>query len=102
MPSEIAIVDFGYGSLSYTCLSYIILYTIPQVSYFIITRLCLLLGRLAKLHIENGVIKPARDKVEFRGSSLYASLNSHRLKELGRVDDVWSLLFVLIDFVQGV
>ena len=52
--------------------------------------------------------------MEFRGSSLYASLNAHELKvfklassqsnffkELSPRDDLWSLLFLILDFITG-
>jgi hypothetical protein len=37
----------------------------------------------------------------FRGTSLYASLRSHRKCELGPVDDIWSMLFVTIDMLTN-
>nr|CCC90047.1 putative protein kinase [Trypanosoma congolense IL3000] len=49
----------------------------------------------------NGDIRPPRPNAGFRGTSRYASLASHRQQELGRVDDIWSLLFMLIEFVTG-
>jgi tau tubulin kinase len=57
---------------------------------------------LAKAYINaDGVMIPQRASAEFRGSSLYASLNAHYLQDLGRADDLWSFFFVLIDFVEG-
>ncbi|KAH9577608.1 Protein kinase domain [Trypanosoma melophagium] len=49
----------------------------------------------------NGEVRPARENAGFRGTSRYASLASHHQQELGRVDDIWSLLFMLIEFATG-
>ncbi|EKF29885.1 casein kinase, putative [Trypanosoma cruzi marinkellei] len=49
----------------------------------------------------NGEVRPPRENAGFRGTSRYASLASHRQQELGRVDDIWSLLFMLIEFATG-
>jgi tau tubulin kinase len=57
---------------------------------------------LAKAYVNaNGVMIPQRTSAEFRGSSLYASLNAHYLRDLGRADDLWSFFFLLVDFVEG-
>lgn len=37
----------------------------------------------------------------FRGTQAYASPSAHEGRDLGRVDDLWSLLFVLVDLVAG-
>ena len=37
----------------------------------------------------------------FRGTARYASVNSHAAKELGRRDDLWSILYILVEFAQG-
>ncbi|KAA6312276.1 MAG: putative tau-tubulin kinase 1, partial [Streblomastix strix] len=37
----------------------------------------------------------------FRGALLYASLNAHHLDELGRNDDLISLLYILVEFHNG-
>jgi serine/threonine protein kinase len=37
----------------------------------------------------------------FRGTARYASINSHLSKELGPRDDLWSVLYMLIEFVTG-
>ncbi|KEG14155.1 protein kinase [Trypanosoma grayi] len=49
----------------------------------------------------NGEVRPPRENAGFRGTSRYASLSSHYQQELGRVDDIWSLLFMLIEFATG-
>ncbi|CAA94676.1 non-specific serine/threonine protein kinase [Caenorhabditis elegans] len=43
----------------------------------------------------------ARGTAEFRGTLRYTSPNVHFRKEQGRVDDIWSLLFVLIELNGG-
>ena len=58
-------------------------------------------GLAKRFRGSNGEMKPARENAGFRGTSRYASLNSHRHKELGRVDDLWSLLFMLVEFITG-
>jgi len=49
----------------------------------------------------NGEIKEARKSVGFRGTAAYASINAHDGKDLGRVDDLWSLFYVLVEFMTG-
>lgn len=49
----------------------------------------------------NGEVRPSREQSGFRGTARYASLNSHQGKDLGRMDDLWSLFYVLIEFVTG-
>ena len=63
----------------------------------------------------------ARSKVGFRGTARYASLRAHQgkvlsgsvdrtlaitirnqhIQELGRVDDLWSLFYVIVEFLKG-
>jgi tau tubulin kinase len=45
--------------------------------------------------------QPARENRRFRGSSAYASVHAHKEKDLSRRDDLWSLLYVLVEFQQG-
>lgn len=67
----------------------------PRVCYLIDFGLARRYRRL------NGELRPPRENAGFRGTSRYASLASHRQQELGRVDDIWSLLFMLIEFATG-
>lgn len=48
-----------------------------------------------------GDIRPARESVGFRGTLRYCSLAAHYNAELGRQDDFWSLLYVLVDLRVG-
>lgn len=48
---------------------------------------------LARRYIDaNGAIKTSRDQSGFRGTARYASIQSHLSKDLGRKDDLWSVL----------
>ncbi|KAI9355314.1 kinase-like domain-containing protein [Zopfochytrium polystomum] len=49
----------------------------------------------------NGKIREARAKVGFRGTARYASINAHLGLELGRVDDMWSLFYLIVEFLKG-
>lgn len=49
----------------------------------------------------NGEVRPSREQSGFRGTARYASLNSHQGKDLGRMDDLWSLFYVLVEFAVG-
>eukprot|EP01119_Soliformovum_irregulare_P002945 TRINITY_DN1319_c1_g2_i2.p1 TRINITY_DN1319_c1_g2~~TRINITY_DN1319_c1_g2_i2.p1 ORF type:complete len:469 (-),score=119.60 TRINITY_DN1319_c1_g2_i2:337-1743(-) len=51
--------------------------------------------------LNNGEIRQARDSTGFRGTARYASIHSHLSQDLGRRDDLWSLLYVLIEFIRG-
>jgi len=42
-----------------------------------------------------------REKAEFRGTSMYASLRIHQSNDYCPRDDVWSLLYVFCDLVSG-
>ncbi|KAA6358574.1 MAG: putative Tau-tubulin kinase 1 [Streblomastix strix] len=54
-----------------------------------------------KIHKVDGIITKPTNKTNFRGSLMYASLNSHKLVELGRNDDLISLLYILVEFHNG-
>ncbi|ORC93701.1 protein kinase [Trypanosoma theileri] len=66
-------------------------------------RVCYLIdfGLARRYRRVNGEVRPPRENAGFRGTSRYASLASHHQQELGRVDDIWSLLFMLIEFATG-
>jgi tau tubulin kinase len=46
-------------------------------------------------------IRPPRTSVGFRGTARYASISSHRARELAPRDDLWSFLYLLIEFLVG-
>ena len=58
-------------------------------------------GLTRKFKLQDGSIRPPREIAGFRGTARYASINSHLSKELSRRDDLWSLLYVLIEFTSG-
>eukprot|EP00727_Mastigamoeba_balamuthi_P007938 m51a1_g3765 putative protein serine threonine kinase (447) ;mRNA; r:124318-126303 len=48
-----------------------------------------------------GEIKPPRPSAGFRGTARYASVYSHACKELSARDDLWSVLYLAIEFATG-
>ncbi|KAJ3360804.1 Tau-tubulin kinase 2 [Kappamyces sp. JEL0680] len=48
-----------------------------------------------------GSVREERNNVGFRGTARYASISAHCGKELGRVDDLWSLFYMLVEFLDG-
>lgn len=57
---------------------------------------------LSRQHIgDDKRVIPARAQAEFRGTSMYASLSSHRRQELGPKDDLWSWFYLVMDFMRG-
>lgn len=48
-----------------------------------------------------GEVRTPRPVAGFRGTVRYASFNTHLNKELGRHDDLWSMLYMLIEMVTG-
>ncbi|KAJ3103688.1 Tau-tubulin kinase 2 [Phlyctochytrium planicorne] len=48
-----------------------------------------------------GAVREPRSKVGFRGTARYASINAHLGLELGRVDDLWSLFYLVVEFLNG-
>ena len=72
----------GYGMESMTC--------------FIID-----FGLVRRYRFTTGEVKQARSNAGFRGTTRYASLAAHRHQELGPVDDLWSFLFMLVEFITG-
>ncbi|KAA6394156.1 MAG: putative Tau-tubulin kinase 1 [Streblomastix strix] len=59
-------------------------------------------GTCKKINMVDGVIVKPTNKANFRGSLMYASLNAHNLVELGRNDDLISLLYILVEFYNGI
>ncbi|KAA6403594.1 MAG: putative Tau-tubulin kinase 1 [Streblomastix strix] len=58
-------------------------------------------GLCKKLNRKDGVIIKSANKGKFRGSMAYASLNAHHHIEMGRHDDLTSLLYILVEFYNG-
>ena len=56
---------------------------------------------LAKKHLdaENQPV-PKRKNADFRGTVSFASLNAHNNVDLARRDDMWSLYFTMLDFLN--
>ncbi|KAH0503331.1 Tau-tubulin kinase 2 [Microtus ochrogaster] len=48
-----------------------------------------------------GDVRPPRAVAGFRGTVRYASINAHRNREMGRHDDLWSLFYMLVEFMVG-
>ncbi|XP_066945982.1 uncharacterized protein Asator isoform X3 [Macrobrachium rosenbergii] len=49
----------------------------------------------------NGEVRTPRAAAGFRGTVRYASINAHKNKEMGRHDDLWSLFYMTVEFVNG-
>ena len=49
----------------------------------------------------NTVMPPRKDIGGFRGTPRYASVYVHREEDLSRRDDLWSLLYILVEFTTG-
>jgi len=58
-------------------------------------------GLARRYILSSGEVRPPRDSTGFRGTARYASINSHLSKDLGRRDDIWSIFYMLIEFIQG-
>ncbi|XP_026088778.1 tau-tubulin kinase 2-like [Carassius auratus] len=46
-------------------------------------------------------VRPPRQVAGFRGTVRYASVNAHKNREMGRHDDLWSLFYMLVEFMVG-
>uniref|UniRef100_A0A5S6QQG6 Protein kinase domain-containing protein n=1 Tax=Trichuris muris TaxID=70415 RepID=A0A5S6QQG6_TRIMR len=49
----------------------------------------------------SGQIRKARRNPGFRGTSLYSSVAANKGKETGRVDDLWSVMYSVIECIRG-
>ncbi|CAF1319275.1 unnamed protein product [Rotaria sordida] len=58
-------------------------------------------GLARKYTNAEGSVRAARPQAGFRGTVRYASINAHKNKEMGRQDDLWSLFYMLVEFVTG-
>lgn len=58
-------------------------------------------GLARKYRLATGEVRPPRHPAGFRGTPRYASINSHKAKDLGRRDDLWSLFYIMVEFVLG-
>ncbi|KAI6240676.1 Tau-tubulin kinase 1 [Aphelenchoides fujianensis] len=57
---------------------------------------------LARLYLNaRGEIRSPRLAAGFRGTVRYAAVSAHKNKEMGRQDDLWSLFYMLVEFLQG-
>jgi len=57
---------------------------------------------LSREHLDSkGTPKPKRPQARWVGSRRYMSLNTHLRKDQGRRDDLWSLLYVIIELRTG-
>ncbi|RCN52105.1 hypothetical protein ANCCAN_01893 [Ancylostoma caninum] len=48
-----------------------------------------------------GEIRSPRSAAGFRGTVRYAAVSAHKNKEMGRQDDLWSLFYMMAEFLQG-
>ncbi|KAJ6250742.1 tau-tubulin kinase 1 [Anaeramoeba flamelloides] len=63
---------------------------------------CIIDFGLARKYINSeGKLREPREEVGFRGTTRYASTNSHEGKELSRRDDLWSLFYLFVEFIKG-
>ncbi|KAL5102819.1 Tau-tubulin kinase 1 [Taenia crassiceps] len=66
--------------------------------------ICLLDFGLVRPYTKPGTtnqIRPPRPSAGFRGTVRYASTNAHEYRELGRHDDLWSMYYMLVEFLSG-
>ncbi|GMT10427.1 hypothetical protein PFISCL1PPCAC_1724 [Pristionchus fissidentatus] len=50
---------------------------------------------------QKGEMRSPRSAAGFRGTVRYAAVTAHKNKEMGRQDDLWSLFYMLTEFIQG-
>jgi len=58
-------------------------------------------GLARKYLSPDGEHRPPRNLPGFKGTARYASLNSHKLAELSRRDDLISIFYMLVEFYKG-
>ncbi|CAG9533838.1 unnamed protein product [Cercopithifilaria johnstoni] len=46
-------------------------------------------------------LRKPRERASFRGTVAYCSINVHKHLEQGRHDDLWSMMYMLIEFIAG-
>ncbi|XP_077408077.1 tau-tubulin kinase 2b [Vanacampus margaritifer] len=82
---DIKPANFAMGRLASTC------------------RCCYMLdfGLARQYMTSNQELRPPRSVAGFRGTVRYASINTHKNKEIGRHDDLWSLFYMLVEFTSG-
>jgi len=56
---------------------------------------------LSRQYKVNGKIKEPRPIVSFQGTMTYAAVNAHNKVELGRQDDLYSLFYIILEFIKG-
>lgn len=57
---------------------------------------------LSRRHFRpEGGVRPKRKTARWVGSRRYMSINTHQRKDQGRRDDLWSFLYVIIEFFTG-
>ena len=58
-------------------------------------------GMAKQFRDKDGTIKPKRENAEFRGTTVYASPNTHMGDDQCPRDDLYSIIFVLLDLLSG-
>lgn len=58
---------------------------------------------VSNINLETGAmeLRQPRPMAGFRGTVRYASMNAHQNHEMGRHDDLWSLFYMIVEFVNG-
>lgn len=64
--------------------------------------LCIIDFGLARIYKDkDGSFIPQRKRIGFRGTKTYASINSHKKKDLSRRDDLYSWFYILFEILTG-